>query len=109
DLGEEADDPLGRVVDTGEPADLGEGEAHRGRATRPVEVGDRGVGGAAAVLDEEVDHALGGDRLQRRVDASLEALGRLGGQLVPTGRAGHRHRVEVRGLDEDVGGRRADL
>ena len=41
---------------------------------RAVDVGDAGVGGAAAVLDEQVDGQLGGGRRQRRVDAALEAL-----------------------------------
>ena len=37
-----------------------------------------------------------------RVDAALEPLGRLAGQLVPAGGAGDRDRVEVRGLEDQV-------
>ena len=59
---------------------------------------------AAAVLDEQLRDPVRGDGRQRRVDAALEALGRLAGQLVPPRGAGDRDRVEVRGLDQHVGG-----
>lgn len=53
---------------------------------------------------QQVDGALRGSGRGLRVDAALEALGRLGGQLVAARGPGDRDRVEVRGLDDDLGG-----
>ena len=78
-------------------------------AAGAADVGDVGVGDSPAVLDEQVDGQLGRRGRQRRVDAALEAARGLAGQLVPAGRAGDGDRLEVRGLDEHVAGRRTDL
>ena len=63
----------------------------------------------ARVLDHEVGDASRGDERDRRVDTALEAPRRLGRQLVPPRRAGDRHGVEGRGLDEHVAGARSHL
>ena len=54
----------------------------RGSGARPTLVTPSGDG-AAAVLDEELGDAVGGCLRDRRVDAALEPLRRLAGQLVP--------------------------
>ena len=46
---------------------------------------------------------------RRRIHAPFEATAGLRAQLVPAGRPGDGHRVEVRGLHHDRGGVRADL
>ena len=56
------------------------------------------------MLDEQVHRELGRRRRDVRVDAALEALGRLARQLVPTGGSPDGAGVEVRRLDEHVGG-----
>ena len=82
---------------------------HRYRVGRGAHVGDVRVGDSPAVLDEQVDGELGRGGRERRVDAALEAARGLAGQLVPAGRARDGDRLEVRGLDEHVAGRRTDL
>ncbi len=66
------------------------------------DVGPRLVGGAAGEFHQEVDGALGGDVRHLPVDAALEALGRLGRQLVAAAGAGDRNFLEVGGLDQDA-------
>ena len=56
-------------------------------AGRGDDLGDAGLGGAAGEQHQQVDGALGGGGGGLRVDAALEAPGRLGGQLVPAGGA----------------------
>ena len=85
----------GRQVDRG-----GDGLGRGRRADVRHAVGDR----AAAVLDEQVRDPVGGVRREQRVDPALEALGRLGRQLVAPGAAEDRGGLEVRGLDDDVAG-----
>ncbi|GAA3071608.1 hypothetical protein GCM10020000_65310 [Streptomyces olivoverticillatus] len=70
------------------------------------DLGDSGLGGAAREQHQQVDSALGGRGGRLRVDAALEALGRLGGELVAAGGTGDDDGVEVRGLDDDLGGAR---
>ena len=53
----------------GKPTCIGTGAG----CSRGADVGDVGVGDAAAVLDEQVDGQLGRGRRERRVDAALEA------------------------------------
>ncbi len=77
-------------------------DGDRARRARGEDLGDAGLSGAAREQHQQVDGALRGSRRGLRVDTALEAPGRLGGQLVPTGRTRDRHRVEVRGLDDDV-------
>jgi hypothetical protein len=69
----------------------------------------RAASAGSKALDEQVDGPLSGHRGEERVDAALEALRRLGGEPVPARGARDRDRVEVRGLDEHVGRRCADL
>ena len=109
DGGEQLGDALGSVGDAGEA--LGGVGAHGDGLGGPgaVDVGGHGLGGAAAVLHEQVNGALGGDGGQLGVHAALVALGGLGGQLVASRGAGHADRVEVGGLDEDVTGVGVDL
>ncbi len=105
EVAQDADDALARVVDAHDARRLGDVEEVCRALRRAVDVGHAGVDGAAAVLDEQVDGELGGGRGHLRVDAALEALGRLGDEPVPARRARDRRRVEVRRLDEDVGRR----
>src|SRR5690606_37708643 len=63
-----------------------------------------GVERAAGELDHQVGHATSRHERDQRVDAALEALGRLAGQLVPARGARDRDRVEVRRLDQYVAG-----
>ena len=112
DLLERAAHLLRRVLDAHEPGGLGDLERDRlprSRLGGAVEVAHRGVGGAAAQLDQQVDDPLRRDRRQQRVDAALEPLGGLAGELVPARRAGDGDLVEVGRLDEHVRRGVADL
>jgi hypothetical protein len=75
DGGEKLGDAVGAVGDTGEA--LGSVRAHDDGLRGPgaIDVGGHGLGGATAVLDEQVDGALGGDGRQLGVHAALVALG----------------------------------
>ena len=84
-------------------------EVDRGAAGALVDIGDPGVSRAATVRDEQVHGELGRGCGHRRVDPTLEALGRLGREPVPPRRAGDRDRVEVGCLDEHLGRRGRDL
>ena len=106
DLLEAAYDGLAAVLDARHAVRVVGGHGDGARRGRRDDLGDAGLGRAAREQHEQVDGALGGGRRGLRVDAALEALGRLGGQLVAARGAGDGHRVEVRGLDDDVGGAR---
>ena len=99
---------VGRERHADEPRGQVERELERRHGHATVDVRER-ARDAAAVLDQERDRPRDRHRRQLGVDAALEPLGRLAGQLVPARGAGDRDRVEVRGLDEQVGRRRADL
>ena len=71
-------------------------------ARRVVHVVRMFAGLAVAVLGHELGGHLGGGRLQRGVDATFEAAGGLGWNLVATGRTGDGHLIEVRGLQKNV-------
>ena len=64
---------------------------------------------AARELGEQPRRAVGRARDPRAVDAALEAIRRLAVQPVPARGEPHRGRVEVRALDQHVGGRLGDL
>ena len=106
---QELDDALHGVGDARQALRLPHGEGDRGGGGRLVDVRDGGVDGPPAVAGQQLGGALGGDRGQARVRPALEALGRLRVQPVAPGAARHRHRVEVRRLEEHVRGGGADL
>ena len=85
DGGEELGDARRPVGDAGEALGGVGADDDRLRGDGAVDVGDGVVRGAAAVLDEEVDGALGGDGLEASVHAALVALGGLRGELVAAG------------------------
>ena len=102
----------GRVAGDVDPAHPGRQvvvDGHREALRRAANDGQAGLDRAAAVLDQQLGDTLGGRGLQLGVDAALVALGRLGRQLVPADAAPDGGRVEVRGLDDDVGGVLVDL
>ena len=71
---------------------------------RCADDGDAGLDGAAAVLREQLGDPVGRGLADGRVDAALVALAGLGGELVATAGAEHRHGVPVGGLDQHAGG-----
>ena len=70
---------------------------------------DSRIGGATAVRDQQLDHAVGRGRRDHGIDTALVALPRLGGELVALAGAEHRDRVPVRRLDEHPGRRLGHL
>ena len=91
--------PRGQVVGDRDRLGLGRGADHR----------HAGVGRAAAVRRQQLDHPVGRGLGDRRVDAALVALAGLGRDLVASAGAEHRHRVPRRHLDEHARGRRRHL
>ncbi len=106
DLLEAPGDGLAAVPGAGDPVGQVGGDGDGAHRVRGGDVGDTGLGGTAGDQHQQVDGALRGGAGGLRVDAALEALGRLGGQLVPLGTAGDGDRVEVRRLDDHLGGAR---
>ncbi len=106
---ERPDDLVCRVVDADQPGDEACGQVDALdedlREHRPAEL----VQGSACELDHEIGDAPCGHERDERVDAALEALRRLAGQLVTARRAGDRGRVEGRRLDEHVARRLGHL
>ena len=106
---QQLDDPLNAVGDAREAlGGIGTDDDRLG-SHGAIHIGGFRIGLAAAVLDQQVDRALSGDGSQLGVHAALVALGRLSGQLMTAGGASDRHRVEVGGLNEDVGSALIDL
>ena len=109
DLAQRVDDVLPGVGQADQPGRQGGVEADRLARLAQVGVGDARVGHSPAELLQQVDGQLRGGRGEVGVDAALVALGGLGHQLVPARGPGHGGRVEVRGLDQDVGRGGGDL
>ena len=63
---------------------------------------------AAAQVEDQAGQALGGRIHLGGVDAALEPVARVAGDVQPPARVAHRDPVEGGGLDEDVGGRVGD-
>ena len=105
EVAQDREHPVTRVVDAHDAAGLRDVEQVCRALRRVVDIGHAGVGTAAAVLDEQVDGQLGRCCRHPRVDAALEALGRLRDEAVAARGARHGRGVEVGGLDEHVGRR----
>ncbi len=82
---------------------------HAGTLGRRTHHRHAGLHGATAVRREELGDPVGRRLRELRIHPALEPLGCLGPQLVPLLCPEHRDRLEVRGLDDDIGGRRRDL
>ena len=98
-----------RVVDAHDPRREPDRHGDGGRGGRRAHVGDIDVDDPAPVLHEEVDGELGRSSREHRVDPALEAPRRLGREPVAARGPSNGDGVEVRCLDQDVGGRRAHL
>ncbi len=97
-------DPVRGIVDSGHPGGRVGGDDDRFPRGDGVDVEHPVVGGSPAEFDEQVDGPLRGDGRHRRVDAAFEPFARLAAELLSTAGAGDRHRIPVRGLEEQVGG-----
>jgi hypothetical protein len=109
EVGEDLHHLVAGVVDPHQPPGQGDVQGVCRPRTRRVDISHARVDGATAELHEQVDGQLGGIVGHPRVDATLEPLGRLADQPVPTRCPGDRHRVEVGRFDEDVRCRLGDL
>ncbi len=109
DLDQPSADDLRRIGTPAQPGRLAQREGDGPRRRTVIDVGHPGFGGGAGEFGEQAQGGTGRRWRERGVDAALEPAGCLGTELVAPGRAGHRDRVEVGGLNEDLGGVGGDL
>ena len=102
DIGQDLGNGVHIGVETGHAGDLGSRELDGSAMLGVVHIVRGIAGGATTVFDQQIGAHLCRSGLQGVIDATLEAAGRLGGNLVTTGGTGDRHLVEVRGFQQHV-------
>ena len=102
DIGQDLGNGVHIGVETGHAGDLGSRELDGSAMLGVVHIVRGIAGGATTVFGQQIGAHLCRSGLQGVIDATLEAAGRLGGNLVTTGGTGDRHLVEVRGFQQHV-------